>query len=218
MSSVEFPNMELAVQAAAEWIAKIDRGLNSEEEIELAMWLEASPVHGDALVKCASMWDLLDLLSPIAKLVPIEALEAKLGEEKEGITASIKEPESFAESLGAGRKTFWLMAATILVLIAGSIGYQNLTIPHAAQPLVVEKSSDTQRAANERRYKTAVGEMSMVTLTDGSILQLNTNSEVLVRYSDTTRYVELLSGEVYFDVAKDPNKPFAVKVGNDQVL
>jgi transmembrane sensor len=48
-------------------------------------------------------------------------------------------------------------------------------------------------------------------------LELNTDSEVVVRFTDTQRNIELLRGEVYFDVAKDASKPFEVKVGQDKV-
>ena len=66
-------------------------------------------------------------------------------------------------------------------------------------------------------FTTAIGEMSTVTLSDGSILQLNTDSEVNVAFSDEVRQLELISGEVFFEVAKDPNKPFIVDVGEDKV-
>ena len=64
---------------------------------------------------------------------------------------------------------------------------------------------------------TAVGEQRMLTLPDGTQVVLNTNSRIKVHYSKRARNVELLRGEALFDVAKSPNRPFRVTVGDRQV-
>ena len=212
MSSIKFPSTELVEQDAAQWIAKIDRGLKPNEEIELSHWLESSPLHGETLIKCASMWDLLDVLSPIAKLMPMEKLKL---ENQEGAKSEVY-PERYANNrITKGSKPFIVTIAASLILAIGIF---------TMSPLVTQKSSTPQEyvAVNEARvsvksYKTAVGEMSTVTLSDGSVLQLNTDSEVNVAFSDSVRQLELVSGEVYFEVAKDPMKPFIVDVGDDKV-
>ena len=66
-------------------------------------------------------------------------------------------------------------------------------------------------------YKTAVGERATVMLADGSRLLLNTASEVKVDYSGRRRGLELVSGEAWFDVAKDPSRPFVVAAGRHTV-
>jgi transmembrane sensor len=52
-----------------------------------------------------------------------------------------------------------------------------------------------------------------VTLPDGSVLQLNTDSVVETAYSPTERRVRLKKGEAFFSVAKNPQRPFWVDVG-----
>ena len=212
MSSIKFPSKELAEQDAAQWIAKIDRGLKPDEEIELSHWLEASPLHGETLIKCASMWDLLDVLSPIAKLMPMEKLKL---ENQEGSSEEIIPERYLSNRLTKRSKSFIVPIAASLILAIGTF---------TMSPLVTQKSSTSQEyvAVSEapisvKSYKTAVGEMSTVTLSDGSVLQLNTDSEVHVAFTDSVRQLELVSGEVYFDVAKDPTKPFVVDVGEDKV-
>jgi transmembrane sensor len=66
-------------------------------------------------------------------------------------------------------------------------------------------------------FKTAIGEQLTTELSDGSQLQLNTNSYVQVTYSDDQRQLELMRGEVFFQVAKDANRPFAVNTGSASV-
>jgi transmembrane sensor len=58
--------------------------------------------------------------------------------------------------------------------------------------------------------ETAVGAFQKLDLPDGSVVQLNTDSAIKVRYSDHERRIELLRGEAHFDVAKNPARPFVV--------
>src|SRR5690606_1614151 len=59
-------------------------------------------------------------------------------------------------------------------------------------------------------YSTAVGEQRKVTLADGSTLHLNTNSQVAVDMTGQYRRVKLQLGEVFFNISKDPPRPFDV--------
>jgi len=59
-------------------------------------------------------------------------------------------------------------------------------------------------------YSTAVGEQRSVSLTDGSVVFLNTESEVRVRWTTAERHIDLIRGEVRFQVAKNPARPFVV--------
>ena len=58
------------------------------------------------------------------------------------------------------------------------------------------------------RYASAVGEQRVVTLDDGSVVTLNTASEIRVYYSERRRRVDLVKGQAAFDVASDPARPF----------
>ncbi|MBK4989193.1 FecR domain-containing protein [Pseudomonas sp. S36] len=53
-------------------------------------------------------------------------------------------------------------------------------------------------------YTTQVGEHGHWTLADGSLLELNTDSAVRVRFDGDARVVELLRGELYLVSGKDP--------------
>ena len=67
------------------------------------------------------------------------------------------------------------------------------------------------------RYITKIGEQKEVTLTDGSVLTMNTGTLLLVEMTDTYRRVILERGEAYFDVAKDSVRPFTVALGERSV-
>jgi transmembrane sensor len=67
------------------------------------------------------------------------------------------------------------------------------------------------------RYRTEIGEMRRVALSDGSTLVLNTDSEVRIHFEATRRNVQLLRGEGLFEVAHDPQRPFIVQTENVRV-
>lgn len=67
-------------------------------------------------------------------------------------------------------------------------------------------------------YTTRIGEISRVALEDGSLVTLNTDSRVRVRFDEGHRDIELLRGEAMFDVAKDRQRPFAVTAGGTRVV
>ena len=67
-------------------------------------------------------------------------------------------------------------------------------------------------------YTTRIGEISRVSLDDGSVVTLNTDSRVRVRFDEGHRNIELLRGEAMFDVAKDRHRPFAVAAGGTRVV
>jgi len=60
-------------------------------------------------------------------------------------------------------------------------------------------------------YSTGVGERKTVYFDDGSSAMLNTDSSIAVNMEGPQRRVELLKGEVYFEVKADPNRPFIVQ-------
>jgi transmembrane sensor len=62
-------------------------------------------------------------------------------------------------------------------------------------------------------YSTAIGEILRVPLNDGSTATINSDSEIRVKFKAAERGVELEKGEVWFQVAKDAERPFVVTAG-----
>jgi transmembrane sensor len=67
-------------------------------------------------------------------------------------------------------------------------------------------------------YRTAPGERRVVTLTDGSQVALDSNSEVKVRLGRHARELILTAGQARFDVAHDVLRPFSVEANHHEVL
>lgn len=59
-----------------------------------------------------------------------------------------------------------------------------------------------------------VGEIAQTTLADGSRVDLNTDTALVLRFSEQERRIVLLRGEASFDVVSDPSRPFTVQAGD----
>jgi len=92
-------------------------------------------------------------------------------------------------------KRWWAVAAaTILIAIAATNWFQN--------------GRESQTLA------TAVGQQRTVTLADGSVVTLNTNTIVETHLQSSVREIYLRKGEAHFQVAHDRSRPFLVHAGD----
>ncbi len=62
-------------------------------------------------------------------------------------------------------------------------------------------------------HVTAVGERAEIALPDGSVVALNTDTRLSVRYGGSERRIVLHQGEALFDVVADAARPFVVEAG-----
>jgi transmembrane sensor len=72
----------------------------------------------------------------------------------------------------------------------------------------------TRQGSEIQTFSTAVGQQRDVTLADGSIIGLNTNSIVETNLSRRIREIHLRKGEAHFQVAHDRLRPFLVHAGD----
>lgn len=86
------------------------------------------------------------------------------------------------------------LAASLLALVVGALWY-----------------------AQRDQIRTAVGEQRTLTLEDGSRIFLNTDTRVAVRYTGNERRILLEHGEVLFEVAPKPGRPFVVAAGDTRI-
>jgi transmembrane sensor len=73
-------------------------------------------------------------------------------------------------------------------------------------------------APTGERYVTPIGGIASVPLQDGSSVTLNTASEVRVELTSNERHIRLDKGEAFFEVVRDPNRPFIVEVSSKRVI
>jgi transmembrane sensor len=69
----------------------------------------------------------------------------------------------------------------------------------------------------QQKYETAVGEIRRVPLADGSFASINSDTRLAIKLEKAARIAELDRGESWFQVAKDPARPFTVQVGRVRI-
>jgi len=103
--------------------------------------------------------------------------------------------EAPATQITRSRRPLWVAAAAVLVATVSGVIWWT-------------ERSETQVLA------TAVGQHRTVTLADGSIVTLNTNSIVETNFGRQARDIYLRKGEAHFEVAHDRLRPFLVHAGD----
>ncbi|RVU04055.1 iron dicitrate transport regulator FecR [Novosphingobium umbonatum] len=81
----------------------------------------------------------------------------------------------------------------------------------AASVAVVAGAAHWMQARSS--FATRLGEIRRVPLADGSVMTINSGSELTVRMAARSREIEIAQGEAWFDVAKDASRPFVVSAG-----
>jgi transmembrane sensor len=70
---------------------------------------------------------------------------------------------------------------------------------------------------NRHTYHTEFGEQRSLRLSDGSVVTLNSRSQVRIELNQSSRTVELVEGEALFRIARDPVRPFVVRAGGTAI-
>lgn len=178
------PSDDEAIAArAAAWLAQRDAGLTADEQSDFAAWRAADPRHAAALARLETAWAALAQLRsyrPDARAHPDRDLLA---------------PRRRAPRLAWPH---WLAAAGLAAAAVAALLVWSPSLPLPSTPRSPEI------------YTTTVGGYQRLTLPDGSVVELNDNSEVRVRYTAGERRVQLVGGQAHFTVAKNTERPFVV--------
>ena len=187
-------------QEACEWVAKMhDADLSVEQAEQLRQWMAQSQAHKQELKRMAQRWDELNVLTELAVPLVPEAITADKKQRSPNAALGFFNGLLANATGGLSRASLLTSAAVVLVLV-GLV----FTLPNNSM-----EGSQT--------YITAIGEQRRITLADNSIVQLNTNSAVVVSYTDSERGIQLQKGEAHFTVSHNPHRPFLVRAGNGLV-
>lgn len=196
-------SIPVIVEEAAAWSLKIGDGdLSAKDERELAEWLKASPRHIEELLLTSALLSTADTPDALQD-ISVEDLIARAdkGVVPFGTKAPRIQPANENQQPTPTRKWFIGLGAAAAILIVVMTGWLAL-------------SPDPENLNALQTYVTEVGEQRSFTLSDGSVIHINTRSELVVRYDDDARVIDLIMGEALFQVAKDPERPFRVYAGD----
>lgn len=212
LKSTTLSDAELADQAA-DWLLRLeDRELDPEDgftDMEsrnraFFEWLSASAEHLRAFLETIETHKRLRLIDS-QQLIRVQDLLhdrtadiIQLHREKAPRRAPMPQRQLFQEWVRKtptrARVRFWGSAAALIVAIGAS--------------------GIWWYGGQANAYVTQVGEQRSTKLADGSLIYLNTDSKVEVKFSQKARAIRLIRGEALFVVEHDSSRPFTVTAGD----
>jgi transmembrane sensor len=186
---IDFPDRETIETEACAWVSKMDahETLPEADATALRAWINRSPRHYQELRRVADLWGDLNRLTELLPALNQLPTQSKPRGAAAALTYLFGSPTARIASA-------LLVAVSLFVMI-------NL---YPGDP-------------NHRAYITAIGEQRSIDLPDGSVMQLNTASQVKIDFNDSTRTVRLIAGEAHFEVAHNKTRPFEVSAGSGMI-
>ena len=184
---------------AAEWFAKRESTVwGPADQAQLEAWLDTSTAHRIAFVRIVTAWERSGRLKALGAGVPAGMIPAR---DAWSFAPDSAAPGSKAapKSIEKTRTSRWRAVAGLVVMGAAAATVWYFVPIHA------------------QYYRTPVGGLSTVPLSDGSKITLNTDSQIHVQLGPTLRRVKLDQGEAFFDVSKDAARPFVVDVADKRI-
>lgn len=175
---------------ASIWLAQLETGdLSAADRDAFREWIGRSPRHALEIRRLAEVSMQLNAFTDLAG--PIHEAASSHRPIVQRLTGRTK--------LRIGIAAF---AVSVSLVCAGLLLQTNAPADRI-EPLIVT---------------TAIGSYRQVALSDGSILDLNADSRIEIKYDSKQRQVRLLKGEAFFDVSPDPDRPFVVHAGQRRIL
>jgi transmembrane sensor len=198
---------ELVAEEAATWFVENREGtLTAQQEEEFMQWLQTSPVHVAEYLAISGVGRDIggvakSVDTPLADLVHRVAAESNISPLRSANEARVRKmamkPQRRPLLLGSPIVRFSAIAAALVILI-GSWSWLTYR----------EK---------EQRFATRHGEERTLVLADNTVVHLNSDSAISVRFDQHRRRVAVESGQALFEVAKDAARPFQVRAGNSVI-
>jgi transmembrane sensor len=178
---------------AAAWLLKRESSEWGESDrMALHEWLETDATHRVAYLRLEAGWEEANRLKALSPGFQRGKVLSP--------TELMREETGFRPSSPRWQRRWIAAAASVLVLVIAGV------LTYGLGPWKGE------------RYVTPVGGIASIPLKDGSNVTLNTASEIRVRLTGTERRIELARGEAFFEVAKDPSRPFVVQAAQRRVV
>jgi len=190
---------------------------SSEEARRVKAWVRADPSREQQVEELRAIWDAAEEPPRTGgESVDVEAgwqqVRAEMETSIPGETDTASEPQTASRTRrrpARRRRSGWRAGAmAALLLLVGGLG-------------VVLWNAESEEAASNSAYRTVVtepGERSQLQLADGSTVMVNVDSELrLPAPFRSDRRVVQLTGEAYFEVEPDPDRPFIVQTENTSV-
>lgn len=208
MNASEGRVRSLIAQEAADWFVANRAGLTANERNGFAAWLRASPVHVEEYLALSVIArDLREACE--APQYSVDDLLARARQEEDTPVRPFW-PRLVETLLTPSPR--WQAVAVMAALAVVSLGLLGLW---TLRPMAPVSAHGTTTALH---FETRHGEQQTHRLADDSVLHLNTDTAVTVRYGSKERLIVVTSGEADFEVAHAPDRPFRVLAGPAEIV
>lgn len=178
---------------ASDWLLRIQAGsLDSEDLTQWLQWYDDS-ANREAFEKVQATFESIHALPRSER----SAWASRLNDQEQPEKQPFRELISRLMAPWFSRRILAPVFIVSLAFIAGVVIWQ----------LGGERSIETSA------FKTERATHRDISLPDGSRIRLGAKSQLFVNFTSQTRYLVLEGGEAFFDVAKDPERPFLVQAG-----
>ena len=189
-------------ETAALWheIARHENA-SADSRVGLNTWLSESPEHAAAYQAIEVTWSTLQRTAQDPRVLELRHEAARRLMSKPSISRS---------------PLRWAAAAAIVLSLGAALW---ILIPHAGfelSPLAWLKGDTRNLTAHS--YATKTGDRLSIALADGSHVTLNTETQIDVTFTKTSRTVRLSRGQALFEVAKDKSRPFVVQTARRRLV
>ncbi|HUK03335.1 MAG TPA: FecR domain-containing protein [Steroidobacteraceae bacterium] len=206
---------EKAADEAAEWFIANREGLTEAQRVAFDAWLKRSALNVEAYLQATQMAvDLAAITDPQFMLDRL--IERARADTQDDNVIELKErarplKTSAAEAVQARPSPIlrWRVAASL-----AAIGVAGLSFLWWHQ----SKPGSTAGEETVARFVTRHGEQRSERLADATVVHLNTDTLLTVRYRADRRTIVLERGQAEFDVAHDAARPFHVLAGSAEVI
>jgi transmembrane sensor len=204
-----------ASQEAAEWWLRLQtEDIPRADREEFIDWLRESSVHVAEMLRVAQVHGALVQFERWANIKTdgsdkdnIESFPQMRERSETGaralqiappqVTGEGRGPRSESPSKRPKRVKFWAIAASAAIFAIASAW------------IILDLQRQT--------IQTERGERREVALADGSVVQVDPETRLRIRFEEHTRRVFLQQGRAFFRVAKNPDRPFQVQVDGTTV-
>jgi transmembrane sensor len=189
---------ESLLDEAAGWLLRLREAAGDQRvQDDFSAWVSRSSEHRAAWHRVRESWHLLGEGKPVYEHVWRPRLPQTPS------TGVVKGPRIQPENHSRVTRRRWRWAAA-----TSAVGLAACLLVVAVPSLLLRLEAD---------YLTTTAQSRLVTLEDGTTVYLAADSAIKTEFSASRRQVRLLAGEAFFDVTRNPGRPFVVDASGVKV-
>lgn len=198
MSGGNLEHLNAVREEAVQWfLDRLESRLSPTQEQRFQSWLNSSANHREIYCSVEKVWMVAGMGKddPILETTSPQLAKSSVEDRND------QDAEADLVDRGSGRSFFKKALISCAVIV--------LAVAPATKLIYNFRAAPAEEAL--QYFKTETGQRATITLPDGTVVKLDSKTEISFQRLPNERQVKLAFGRAYFEVAKDPSKPFVVE-------